>query len=232
MKAKDIMTPYAITVGPDAKVTDIAKLMLERQVSAVPVVDEGLRVLGVISEGDLIRRHEIGTGDRRQSWWLRLLADPAQQAQQYTKSHAARARDIMSSPAITVKEEATVSEIAETLEKNHIKRVPVVRGNRLMGIVSRANIVQLIASAKRLEIPIHVEDETVRRRVQEALEKQPWASVGTTNVTVSDGIVEFWGTAGSEAERTASRIAAEAVAGVKQVKDHRAVRPTGSVAGL
>ena len=138
----------------------------------------------------------------------------------------------MSSPAITVSEDATINQIAETLEKNHIKRVPVVRGNRLMGIVSRANIVQLVASAKRLEFSVHADDETIRGRVQGALEKQPWASVGTTNVTVNDGVVEFWGTAGSDAERTASRVAAEAVAGVKQVKDYRAVRPTGSVAGL
>jgi CBS domain-containing protein len=232
MRAKDIMTPYAITVGPEAKVAEIAKLMLERRISAVPVVDEGMRVLGIISEGDLIRRHEIGTGEARRSWWLNFFAEPDRLARQYTKSHAAKARDIMSTPAITVDENASVNEIAETLEKNHIKRVPVVRGTRLLGIVSRANVVQMIASAKRIEIPYAAGDETIRRHVREAVEKQPWGNLGTTNVTVNDGLVEFWGTVGSEAERTAFRVAAESIAGVKAVKDHRAVRPSGPTNGL
>lgn len=225
MKAKDIMTPNVITVGLEATVSDIANTMLERHISALPVVDEKGRVVGIISEGDLVRRHEIGTGNRRRSWWLNLLADPADQAEEYVKSHAAKARDIMTSPAIMVDGEATVPEIAETLEKNHIKRVPVLRGDRLVGIVSRANIVQLVAAARRHEIPAASEDEAIREAVLGALANESWGRTSTMNVTVADGVVEFWGVVFSEAERTASRVAAESVAGVRRVDDHRDLRP-------
>jgi CBS domain-containing protein len=225
MKAKDIMTTPVLTVGRYATVPEIARIMLERHVSGLPVVDEGMRVLGVVSEGDLVRRTEIGTDQRRRSWWLEFLADPADLAREYVKTHGLKARDVMTAPAIAVGEDASLSEIAETLEKHHIKRVPVVRDGRLVGIVSRANIVQLVAAAKRLDAPVAADDETIRRRVVETLAKQPWARLGTTNITANAGVVEFWGFVDSEEERVASRVAAEAVAGVKKIVDHRALRP-------
>jgi predicted transcriptional regulator len=137
----------------------------------------------------------------------------------------------MTAPAITVTEAATVSEIADVLERNHIKRVPVVRGKKLVGIVSRANIVQLLAAAKRLEVPVGASDSTIRKRVQETLDKQPWSGARTTNVTVANGVVELWGVVSSEAERTASRVAAENTAGVKAVEDKRLVRPYTHLVG-
>jgi CBS domain-containing protein len=230
MNAGHIMTRQVVTVGPEANVVDIARLMLERNISGVPVVDEEMRVLGIVSEGDLVRRHEIGTGHRRQSWWLNFITGPATQAQEYTKTHAKRARDVMTSPAITVAEDTTIAEIAETLEKNHIKRVPVVRGDRLVGIVSRANIVQLLAAAKRLEVPVDASDDKLRQQIMEVLRKQPW-SLGLFNVTVNKGVVEFWGFVRSEAERRAARAAAESIGGVKRVEDYRSLRDLSIISG-
>jgi CBS domain-containing protein len=230
MKAQDIMTTGVVSVGPDATVNAIIRLMIDHHISGVPVVDADGTVLGVVSEGDLVRRREIGTA-KRYSWWLDLISDPATRAQEYIKSHAAAARDLMTAPAITVTEAATISEIADVLERNHIKRVPVVRGNKIVGIVSRANIVQLLAAAKRLEVPVGASDLTIRKRVQETLDKQPWSGVRTTNVTVSNGVVELWGVVSSEAERTASRVAAENTAGVKRVEDKRVVRPYAHMVG-
>jgi hypothetical protein len=189
-----------------------------------------MRVLGIVSEGDLVRRPEIGTADRRQSWWLNFITGPAMQAQEYTKTHAKRARDVMTSPAITVAEDTTIAEIAETLEKNHIKRVPVVRGDRLVGIVSRANIVQLLAAAKRLEVPVDASDDKLRQQIMEVLRKQPW-SLGLFNVTVNKGVVEFWGFVRSEAERRAARAAAESIGGVKRVEDYRSLRDLSIISG-
>jgi CBS domain-containing protein len=232
MNAGHIMTRQVVTVGPEANVVDIARLMLERNISGVPVVDEEMRVLGIVSEGDLVRRHEIGTGERHHSWWLNFITGPATQAQEYTKAHAKRARDVMTSPAITVDEDTTIAEIAEALEKNHIKRVPVVRGDRLVGIVSRANIVQLLAAAKRLEVPVDASDDKLRQQILDVLGKQPWASLGLFNVTVNKGVVEFWGFVRSEAEQRAARAAAESIGGVKRVEDHRSVRDLSTISGV
>lgn len=232
MKAKDIMTRRVITVAPDRPVGDIATLLLERNISAVPVVDEDKRVVGVVSEGDLVIRHDIGTDQPKHSWWLRLLNDSTALAGEYLKTHGRTARDVMTRDVITVTEDAPIAEIARVMEKNHIKRVPVVEDGMLVGIVSRANIVRQVAAVKELHVETYVDDETIQRQVQEVLDKEPWASVATTSVTVNNGVVEFWGTVNSDAEREASRIAAEGIAGVIEVVDQRQVRSTVLVSGL
>lgn len=233
MKAKDIMTSRVYTVGPDAAVHDIAKLLLQRRISAVPVVDDESRLVGIVSEGDLIRRHDIGTDKERHSWWLRLFSDPSDLSREYTKTHGRLARDVMTKTVITVGEDTPVSEVAALLETHHIKRVPIMRDGELIGIVSRANIIQRIAAARDVHvIPINADDATIRSDVESALRGQPWASVGTTNVTVADGVVEFWGTIGSDSERDASRVAIEDIAGVAKVEDRRVVRPVVVGEGL
>ena len=232
MKAKDIMTRRVITVDADKPVKDVAKLLLERNISAVPVVDDANKVVGIVSEGDLVFRHEIGTDQPRHSWWLNLINDNTALANEYLKTHGKVARDVMTRDVVTVTEDAPVAEIARLMEKNHIKRVPVVEDDKLVGIVSRANIVRRIASTKELHVETYVDDEAVRHQIEEVLDKQPWASVGTTSVTVSDGVVEFWGMVNSDAEREASRVAAEDVSGVKKIIDHRQVRPAVIGGGL
>jgi CBS domain-containing protein len=224
MNAKSIMTTPVVTVGPETDVREIAKLMLERHISGVPVVDGSGRVLGVVSEGDLVRRVEAGTANKRHSWWLDFIADPAEQARDYVKAHAATAKEVMSRPAIVVDEDATLNFVAEALEKNHIKRVPVVRNGRVTGIISRANIVQLVAAAKRLDVPAKADDDAIREQILATLKKQPWAAPSSLNVTVQSGVVELWGAYASDDERDATRVAIENVAGVKRLEDHRALR--------
>jgi CBS domain-containing protein len=225
MRAKNVMTSPCISVSPDAAVTEIAAMLIKHHISGVPVVDKDHHVLGIVSEGDLIRRVESGTDRKPRSWWLRPFVDSDVLAGEYVKSHARKARDVMTSPAVTVGEETALSDIASLLESKHIKRVPVVRDGKLVGIVSRANLVQCLAAAKDrpLELPAP-SDQEIRRRLFAALESQSWATTGMTNVTVSKGVVELWGIVGSEKEMQATRVAAEAINGVVQVIDHRAIR--------
>ena len=224
MKAKDIMTTRVIAVGPDEPVTGIAQKLTDHHISAVPVVEEDGALLGIVSEGDLLRRPEIGTEKPSGSWWLNLWRDPSDLADDFTKAHGKTARDVMTAPVISVGPEAPLSEIAETLERNHIKRVPIVEDGRVVGLISRANIIREIASATAVPIDTDADDEAIRRTIDKALSEQPWASYGTTSVTVKQGRVEFWGVVGSESERAATRVLAEEVGGVTGVVDHRALR--------
>ena len=224
MKAKDIMTSRVVTVGPDEPVTAIAQKLTDHHISAVPVVEGDGTLLGIVSEGDLLRRPEIGTEKPSGSWWLNLWRDPSDLAEDFTKAHGKTARDVMTAPVISVGPEASLSEVAETLERNHIKRVPIVDDGRVVGLISRANIIREIASAGAVSIDSDADDEAIRRAVDRALSEQPWASYGTTSVTVKQGAVEFWGVVGSESERAASKVLAEEIAGVKGVVDHRALR--------
>src|SRR5574338_371038 len=141
MQAKDVMTTRLATVAPDATVREIANLLLERRISAVPVVDSDGRLKGIVSEGDLIRRPELGTL-RHRSWWLSLLSNAEEDAISYVKTHGGHARDVMTPEVITVDETAPLEQIADTLEKHGIKRVPVLGKGKLVGIVSRADLLR------------------------------------------------------------------------------------------
>lgn len=221
MKASDIMTTPVVTVGPDTPVKEIAQLLLQHRISAVPVVEQG-RVAGMVSEADLMHRQEIGT-DRRErgSWWLRLLSSDGS-PEDYVKSHARRARDIMTREVVTVAPGATVAEIANLLESRGIKRVPVVHEGRLAGIVSRSNLVQALAVQAPPKAAPAEDDDAIRASLVAELERQPWwRRQPATNVIVADGVVHYWGTFDSDDEREAARVAAENVAGVRQVEDHR-----------
>lgn len=222
MNAKDIMTTPVASIGPDTTVREIAALLLERHISAVPVVEDG-RVIGMVSEGDLLRRHEIGTDRDRptRSWWLSLIDDNPAPAE-YVKSHAARARDIMTRQVISVEEDTPITVIANLLETHRIKRVPVLRDERLVGIVSRANLIQALAvssrSAEELRAP---SDDAIRRQLLAELDRQPWWRSTASNVIVTNGVVHYWGILDAQDEREAARIAAENVPGVRSVEDHR-----------
>ncbi len=221
MNAKDIMTSPVITVGPETSVREIAALLLERRISGVPVVEKG-RLVGLVSEADLLHRHEIGT-DRvapTGSWWLRLFSDD-RSPEDYVKSHARQARDVMTREVVSVTADTSAAEIANLLESRGIKRVPVLRGERLIGIVSRANLIQALAVDKRSRKPARPSDDhTIRERLLAELESQPWWRM-SSNLIVTDGIVHYWGIINAEDERQAARVAAENVPGVHKVEDHR-----------
>ena len=222
MKARDIMTAKVVTVPPTATVPDIAKLMVEHGISAVPVVAEGGTVIGIVSEGDLLRRKELGTGKHR-SWWLQLLTSSDTLAREYTKSHALTARDVMTSPVLSVGEEMEVAAIADLLEEHRIKRVTVVKGGKLVGIVSRRDLIKTLA--RPADRHTQTDDRSIRNTLAQRLRSQPWAGATAINFIVENGAVEVYGAVDSDAQRQALRVMAETIPGVKAVRDRLITLP-------
>jgi CBS domain-containing protein len=223
MKARDVMVSPVITAKPDSTVKEVAKTLVDRHVSAVPVVDDAGKLVGIISEGDLMHRAEVGT-ERRYRWWPRLVRGDASVPLGYIKAHARRAADIMTRNVFTATPETPLDEIAVLLERNSIKRVPIVLDGQLVGIVSRANLVQALATIPRGP-EISLSDSKIREELLSHLNGQPWADTHLLNVTVTDGVVSLWGVANSETGRNAIRVAAEAMPGVRGVNDHMTARP-------
>lgn len=225
MQARDIMVSPVITVGENATVRDVAKLLLARHISAVPVVDHAGKLTGMVSEADLMRRKEAGT-ERPTSWWLSLISGEGALAAEYVQSHATKVKDIMARDVQTARPDTSLHEIADIFEEKHIKRVPIVSdGGDLVGIVSRANIIQAVASA-RPKLELGAPDAMIRDRLMAELRKQSWSHVYKLNATVTDGVVDLWGFAQSDAERRAIRVAAESIPGVIAVNDHLMREPT------
>lgn len=217
MRAKDIMTSPVVTVGPYTNVGDIAKLLMKRRISAVPVVDDAGSLLGIVSEGDLMRR--VGQAEEGvRSWWLRLVSDPAAEARDYVKQHGRFAHEVMSGQVVTVSEDAAVQEIAQILEKRGIKRVPVVRDGKVVGIVSRANLLQGLAAAN-LDTGALEGDEDLRRTLDRAIDE---SGVRTTylNVVLSGGVIHLWGAMESHDELDALRVIVENIPGLERVESH------------
>lgn len=219
MNARDIMTSPVISIAPDATVREIAALLLERRISALPVLDAG-QLVGIVSEADLLHRHEIGTEAAHRPWWLSLVASDMALAD-YIKSHARRARDIMSARVVSVEDAAPVAAVAAVLERHRVRRVPVLRGRRLVGIISRADLVRALAGRARPARRGARKDADMRLELLDELQRQPWWRGAPISVVVSDGVVHYSGTIEAEAERDAARIAAENVPGVRGVDDRR-----------
>jgi CBS domain-containing protein len=222
MQAKDIMSAPVVSVGPDTLLRDVVTLMLERHISGLPVMADG-QLLGVINESDLLRRFEIGTAASaaEQSWWEQLVHRDKLPLD-YVKSHARLARDIMTSPVVTVTEDASIQEIASTFAARHIRRIPVLRGSRVVGIVTRADLVKALAlKTQNEEIPAAQSDAAIGRQLLQELEKQHWWHSVSSTIDVHDGVVHFHGLYESENDRRAARIAAENVPGVRGVEDQR-----------
>ena len=222
MKARDIMTSPVITVAPETTVSQAAALLVEHRIGALPVVQDG-RLAGIVSETDLLRRHEIGTDrfERAGSWWLRLFGADGS-PHDYVRSHARHARDVMTREVMTVPPDASVAEIAQLLDGRRIGRVPVVEAGKLVGIVSRANLVQALATRVAAATAPHAgDDESIRRALLEELERQAWWRIDRASVMVTDGVVHFWGMVDTDAGRPAARVAAENIPGVRGVADHR-----------
>jgi CBS domain-containing protein len=224
MKARDVMTTSVVCVSADERVDEIAKRLLEKKISAVFVVDDEGRPVGIVSEGDLMHRVEAGT-ERARSWWLRLLANPRTLANEYVKSHGLKATDVMTRPLISVSEHTDLAEIATLLETRGIKRVPVIRDGWIVGVVSRANLLRAWASVRSWTGPAKPLDQAIRAQLIEELKAQPWASAEAKSIIVSDGVVHLWGIVATEEERAATRVAAERIEGVQAVEDHLVVMP-------
>ena len=227
MNAADVMVTNVITVGPDARVQDVAHIFLTNRISAVPVVGSDGEILGIVSEGDLMRRAEAGTG-RRRSWWLSLLTGTDALAAEYVKEHSRMVTDVMTRDVITAAPEIPLRDIADILEKKGIKRVPIVKDGRIVGIVSRANLLQALASLRKQIEGGAPNDMTVREAVLERLKAAPWSRPSLINVIVQDGTVELWGIIESPTQKKAVRVAAEETPGVRAVNDNLIVRPVES----
>jgi CBS domain-containing protein len=220
MRASDIMTTKVVTVSPDQKVDEIARVLLEKGISAVPVTNADGKVVGIVSEGDLWRRQENET-ERHRSSWLRMFTSSDDEAREYAKTHGMTAAQVMTDNIITVSEDDLVGDIAQILEKRRIKRVPVLKDGKLVGIVSRANLLHGLAASKSSgPAAPSVDDREIRKNILDRLENENWISHGSLNVVVTSGAVELWGWVNSEDERKALMIAVETVGGVKSVEDH------------
>jgi CBS domain-containing protein len=218
MRAHQIMTRSVITVTPEATIVEAANIMLQKHVSGLPVVDAAGKLVGVVSEGDFIRRSEIGT-QRKRGRWLRFILGAGKSASDFVHEHGRKVCEVMTESPLTITEDTALEEIVELMEKNNVKRLPVIRGDKVVGIVSRANLLQAVASLAR-EVPDPTaDDDHIRNRVIDAMEKNDWCPFGLS-VIVKDGIVHLSGVITEERSRQAAVVAAETVQGVKQVHDH------------
>ena len=228
MKAADVMVTNVITVGPDACVQDVARTLIEARISGVPVVGSDGKLVGIVSEGDLMRRAEAGTG-RRRPWWLAVLTGREVLASEFIKEHSRKVADVMTREVVTAAPDTPLWTIANLLEKNAIKRVPIVQDGKVVGIVSRANLLQALASfGKREEAATPDSDSNIREKVLTQLKAEPWSRPSLINVIVQDGTVELWGIVDSASEKKAVRVAAEVTPGVRAVNDNLIIRPVES----
>jgi CBS domain-containing protein len=218
MRAHQIMTRRVVMVHPEATILEAANLMLQHHISGLPVVDAAGKLVGIVSEGDFIRRSEIGTG-RKRGRWLKFILGPGKTATDFVHKHGRKISEIMVPSPITITEDTPIEEIVDLMEKNNVKRLPVLRDDKLVGIVSRANLLQAVASLAR-EVPDPTADDAhIRNRIIDAMEKNDWCPFGLS-VIVRDGIVHLSGVITEERSRQAAIVAAENVEGVKKVHDH------------
>jgi CBS domain-containing protein len=218
MRAHQIMTRPVITVTPETTILEAAKTMLRRHVSGLPVVDAAGALVGIVSEGDFIHRGEIGT-QRKRGWFMRVILGPGQAATDFVREHGGKIAEIMTVNPLTIAEDTPLEKIVELMEKHHVKRLPVTRGDELVGIVSRANLLQAVASLARQVPDPTADDDHIRNRIINTLEKNDWCPFGLS-VIVRDGIVHLSGVITEERSRQAAIVAGESVAGVKKVHDH------------
>ena len=218
VEARDVMTTPVVTIGPDTAVDELARLMLDRRISAVPVVDESGCLQGIVSEGDLMRHSKGGVG-RHHSWWLSFFADREQLANEYIKSHGLTAADVMTSNVVTAGESTPLEKIATLLERHRIKRVPILRRGKVVGIVSRANLLHGLVARKVPAAKTAVKDRDIRAQILTGIE-EAGISKSYVNVVVSGGAVELWGMVEGEAQKHALRTAAKSTKGVKRVVDN------------
>jgi CBS domain-containing protein len=219
MRAHQIMSRPVITVTPDTTIVEAANTMLQKHISGLPVVDATGKLVGMLSEGDFVRRSEIGT-QRRRSRFLRFILGPGKAASDFVREHGSKVSEIMTTePLLTVGEETTLEEIVELMERNNIKRLPVISNDKVVGMVSRSNLLQAVASlAKDVPDPT-ADDDHIRNRVIDTIAKQDWCPFGLS-IVVRDGIVHLSGVITEERSRQAAIVAAESVTGVKKVHDH------------
>ncbi len=219
MKAFEMMTKNPVTVSPTTPVSEIAAALVRHRISALPVVTTDNDVIGIVSESDLVRRAEAGT-ERKRGWWLEIFIDANTMAREYVKAHGLKAQDVMARPVVSVPENAELADVANLLEAHRIKRLPVLRSGKLVGIISRADVVRALAQLKPGAKAAAPDDGALQKAIMEKLRAASWLDATYINLTVSGRVVELWGFVSSDEQRKAARIMAEEVGGVLRVADH------------
>ena len=220
MKAKDVMTHCVVGIAPEAPIRDAIARMISHQVSGMPVVDADGKLVGMVTEGDFFRRAEMHTEAPRRRW-LELLLGPGADAAEYARSHGHAVRDVMSREVVTVGRETPLSEVVRLMEEHAIKRIPVLDDGRVVGIVSRADLMSALGEhLLRPKKVSPVDDESIRRAIVTEMKRQPWCPVQSLSVRVRKGFVDLNGTIFDEAQRRALRVLVENVQGVKGIHDH------------
>lgn len=218
MKAADIMTLGAATIRPNAPIAEAAQLMLQYRISGLPVVDTGGELVGIVTEGDLVRRSESGTEQQRPRW-LEFLLGPGRLADEYVRSHGRQVKDVMTREVVTVSLETPAPEVVDQMERHQVKRVPVLRDGKVVGIISRANLLRGLARLADATPEIVASDSVIREQIMNELDRQSWGPV-PVDISVRSGIVHLRGAILDERLRDALRVACRNVPGVKDVKDH------------
>ena len=230
MKAKDVMTGNVISIDPEQTVLQAARLMLQHRISGLPVTDASGRLVGILSEGDFLRRRETQT-ERRRSRWLEFLMGPGKIASEYTHTHGSKVGDVMTTDVRTVDEDTALEDIVELMERHRIKRVPVMCADKMIGIITRSNLMHAMVSMARTAPAEAKNDSTIRERLLAEFKKEQWVPAALINVVVQNGVVELWGAIVDERQRAALKVAAENTPGVKVVKDHLVwIEPTSGIA--
>jgi len=217
MQVRDVMTPNVVSVRDDESIVKAARLMLQNRISGLPVVNANGALVGVVTEGDFLRRGELGTSRQRPKW-LEFLVGPGRLANEYVHQSGRKVAEVMTRDPLTVGEDDSLETVVKLMESRRIKRLPVMRNGQIVGIISRANLVHALASLSRETAPTTTDDAEIRDRVLAALANAHWAF--GVNVVVKDGVAEIWGTIMDERERQGCIVAVENVPGVKQVHDH------------
>jgi CBS domain-containing protein len=223
MKVSDVMTRRVISVSPETSVFVAIRLVLKHHVSGLPVIDNHAKLVGILSEGDLLRRGEIET-ERKRSVWLDALFGPADGAADYVHSHGLAVKEVMTRDPITVTENTRLDEVVRLMENRNVKRLPVLRDGKVIGIVSRANLMRALLGIHRTTPQSSDDDAAIREYVLAEVRRHDWSSGAVVDVVVHGGMVELWGTVGDLAQREALKVLAENVPGVVRVEDHLAVK--------
>jgi CBS domain-containing protein len=229
MQASDVMTTEVITVQPQTSVLEAVRLMLQHKISGLPVTDSGGHLVGILTEGDFLRRAETGT-TRNRPRWLEFLVGPGRLAEEYAHSHGRKVGEVMTPDPTTVAEQTPLADIVDLMERRRIKRVPVTRGDALVGIISRSNLVRALAGLARKGEPASPTDAGIREQILAVLRNETWAPSASIQVTVHQGVADLWGAILDERMRSGLIVAIENVPGVTEVRDHLAwVEPTSGL---
>jgi CBS domain-containing protein len=226
MKASEIMTKRVISIEPEATIVQAIKLMLKNHLSGLPVIDGSGNLVGIITEGDFLHRREIGTELKRNAW-LDAIFGPEQSAQDYVRAHGIRVAELMTRPPITVDADTSLDKVVHLMERHHIKRLPVLRKGKLVGIISRANLIRALASIHRASSKTSRNDQEIRKRIVADIEKQNWAYGADVMVLVRDGVVDLCGTLNDSSQRGALKALVREKSGVRKLYDHLRLKDEG-----